>query len=239
MSKNYKRNCSGWMVLSLSLAALLATTWQATPAWAQGRGGGGGGGGSTSGGNATVTLNATTNTLSVTGDGNPNWINITLYDGLAYISGLGYTKINGGDFLAVEFPAENFTLVMDGAAGNDRLWVSVNAVDMAADLKIVGGGGNDWIEITTPNGPSGLASLDVDGGAGDDLVKVAVNGDLLIEGPLTVLAGDGADQVEIGPVVFVGGVATLDGGKRQDRLTLSQGLFVEAIVTSFETILFW
>jgi len=237
MSKNYKWNCSGWMVLSLSLAALLATTWQATPAWAQGKGGGGGG--STSGGNATAVWDETTNTLSVTGDGNPNLINITLYDGLAYIGGVGYTKINGGDSQKFQFPVADFTLVMDGAAGNDRLWITVITVEMAARLRIVGGGGNDWISVSTSNGPSGLATLEVDGGAGDDLVEIAVNGDLWIDGPLTVLAGDGADQVKIGPLVSVTGVATLDGGKRQDQLTMSPDLFAAAMVSSFETILFW
>jgi hypothetical protein len=130
---------------------------------------------------------------------------------------------------------------MDGAAGNDRLWVSLNTVDMAARLRIVGGGGNDWISVTTPNAPCDLATLEVDGGAGEDLIKIAVNaiGDLWIDGPLTVLAGDGADQVEIGPLVSVTGEATLDGGKRQDQLTLSPGLFAAAMVSSFETVLFW
>jgi len=235
MSRNCKQNFSRWMVLSLSLVAALATTWQATPAWAQGRGGGGGG--STSGGNATVVWDATTNTLSVIGDGNPNLINITLYDGLAYVSGAGYTKINGGDFLAVQFPIDNFTLLMDGASGDDRLWVNVNTVAMAASLQIIGGGGNDWIDVVAGSGPSDLSSLVADGGAGDDLVRV--RGDLWIMGPLTIRGGDGADQVEIEAAVGVDGTTTLDGGKRQDQLTLSPELFAAALVSSFETILFW
>lgn len=236
MLRNQMINRTNWMVTVLFFAAFIAMAWPNTPVWAQGKGGGGG---STSGGNATVTWNATTNTLSVIGDSNPNLINITLYDGLAYISGIGYTKINGGDFLSVTLPLENFTLVMDGAAGNDRLWVTVNTVEMTARVRIIGGGGNDWISVVNSNGPRDLATLEVDGGAGDDLVEIAVNGDLLIDGPLTVLAGDGADQVKIGPLVSVTGMATLDGGKRQDQLTLSPELFAVAMVSGFETILFW
>jgi hypothetical protein len=48
--------------------------------------------------------------------GNANWINITLSDGSANISGVGYTKINGVDFLTVQFPPRRF-YVGDGRGG--------------------------------------------------------------------------------------------------------------------------
>ena len=240
MLKNWKTNGCGSMAVVIPTVVLVVAAWLATPAWAQKGKPGGGGGGSTSGGNATVTLDPLTNTLWVTGDSNRNRILVDLRDGVAYIDGIGVTTINGSSSsLKVTFSPENFTLVLDGKAGNDDLWVNVNAVEMAADVQIIGGDGHDYIAVTTPSGPTGLAALDVVGGAGDDLVTVAVNGELLIEGPLTILAGDGADQVEIGAAVFVDGAKVLDGSKRQDKLTLSADLFLEATVTSFESILFW
>lgn len=221
---------------SCAICAATFICLQAELAWAQkGKPGGG-----TSSNAATATFDPIANTLRISGDGSRNRILVDLRDGVAYVSGFGVTAINGS-LSTVTIPCDpiGFTLVLEGNGGNDDLWVNMNAVEMAAAVQIQGGDGQDYIAVTTPNGPSLVATLDCVGGAGDDLISVAVNGSLWVDGAASVQAGDGSDQVEVGMDVLVGGGFTLDGGKRTDKLSITPGLFGSSSVTGFETVLLW
>ncbi len=210
----------------------------------------GGGGGSTNQGNVTVWYDAPSNTLFALGDTNGNKFLVEVRDDRASVIGAATssTTINGvlnGEF-SVPFDPEGFSVVIDGAAGDDEIRLNVATETTLFDALLAGGDGNDIlnVHVNVPSDSIGavIGNLSIQGGGGGDKINVAMlfnEMPLFVMGDLTVDGGDGNDEVTLYDRVFVAGGSILNGGAGRDSLKLAVELFAESLVTNFRTVTFW
>ena len=203
-----------------------------------------------------IVANLVGDTLYLTGDRFDNDAIVTLYDGSVHVGSLKGTTINGAPSLSLYVDPARLNLVVDGAAGNDQLWINIGTTTMAADVTMRGGDGNDWLYLGGPGSGAGLlrGNASIDAGNGDDRVDLTVNvngqvdilggvgadqlnlGTVRIAGNLVIAAGDGNDRVSIADAASVAGTLRLDGGKGRDVITLSSALAADAYFLAFEVI---
>jgi hypothetical protein len=195
-------------------------------------------------------------TLHLTGDRLDNDAIVTVQDGFVHVGSIKNTTINGAASLSLSVDPTRLNLVIDGAAGNDQLWINVNTAQMAADLIIRGGDGNDNLAVvpTSTGNARLLGSVSIDAGKGDDVVDVGIgiSGNLSIiggvgsdqvhvrgtsvAGNLHIASGDGNDRVSIAAGTSVGGALNFDGGKGRDLIALPSYVAADAVFAAFEDI---
>jgi Ca2+-binding RTX toxin-like protein len=134
---------------------------------------------------------------------------------------------NGDDVIQVsrQMEAADSYIIIDGGAGRDHLRFS-GAGRTRDDVQIVGGDGDDSIEVQDAN------TVRIDGGAGDDSISLSsdigataaidsgAGKDLIYltgSGSVTVTAGDGGDSLWI---TQGAGTIRITLGKGEDRITL-------------------
>lgn len=206
-----------------------------------------------------IVANLVGDTLYLTGDRLDNDAIVTVRDGLVHVGSIKNTTINGAPSLSLNVDSTRLNLVIDGAAGNDQLWVNVGTANMATEVTIRGGDGNDHLAVVPTSNGAGIAgillgSVFIDTGKGDDLVDLGVNvtgnasilggvgadqvslQTVSVAGNLLIATGDGNDRVSIAMGTSVGGTRTLDGGKGRDVITLPSGLAADAVFLAFEDI---
>ena len=104
--------------------------------------------------------------LTITGDAEANEVMIVgAPDGSARVIGLNDTTVNGGD---LEFSVGDTNRRISVSLGDGDDQIDIKGVVLALPLEVVGGNGNDFIEVSN----SRTRGVSISGNAGDDVVKL-------------------------------------------------------------------
>lgn len=221
--------------LTLCLA-MAATAFCDRTTFAQGKKGG-----ATTTNNVATAFDTQSNTLYILGDGGNNMISITLLGTNAVVSpGIwGHTSIDGqsSDRSFVTDFSNTLNVVVDSAAGQDRVWITVSVQQLLVNLSLKAGDGSDDIAISPSSFNPGCqlaGGVEVVGGNGDDSIYL---GALNVFGTVAMDTGDGNDSANVHVDATLWSTATFQGGKGRDDLTAPWVILATAIVSGFENVI--
>jgi hypothetical protein len=180
-------------------------------------------------GNVTVSFDAASNTVNITGDNKANEIFVSgsLGGGTYTIAGVNGTKVNGQTSVTrpvVGANGSNFNISLGNGDDVVRLGsISPDFVPFtAASLRVDTGNGDDTVLLADVT--LRTSGLRVSTGNGDDTVRVEFS-DIL--GGQTINTGNGDDTVTFGNEVnVVSGMSRIDAGRGFDTLVGGAGLHV-------------
>jgi hypothetical protein len=142
-------------------------------------------------GNVSVSLDASTDTIQITGDAHSNAVLVTQVAGNYVISGQPGTTINGGTAPATFPVTSNLkSFLANLGNGHDRIWFQSGAANAVG---ISTGKGDDRVTLATFSATSG--NLSIETGFDDD--RVTLGNSAATRGNLNINTGKGDDRVSL------------------------------------------